>query len=189
MGGGIALFVSCLFSFWIKMSQILLPHQHFVSKQNNVFFSQWRQPVDRRSAPCRKMSQLPYSLFICLYFPPNSHSQGVQNHPETRALGCWAWPILPVRRWDNFIPKMNETNFVSQNTQGKSTFLENSGIPFAWHWRKFYKRPVFSHRGQKMHSSPGRDLKPSRNKGVGLCSSTPTVVSLPLLWPQADRAF
>lgn len=81
-------------------------------------------------------------FFIHMFmFSTSSNSQGVQNHPERQAFGWWAWPILLVRRWDNFIPKMNETNFVSQNTQGKSTFLEKSGMPFAWHWGHFYKRP------------------------------------------------
>lgn len=62
---------------------------------------------------------------------------------EKQVFDCWVWLILLFRRCDNFIPKMKETDFVSQNTQGKSTFLEKSGIFLTWHLRQFYRRSTF----------------------------------------------
>lgn len=82
------------------------------------------------------------SLYI--YIPhPTPFLRGQVTIIRRKTGLCWVWLILLFRRCDNFIPKMKETDFVSQNTQGKSTFLEKSGIFLTWHLRQFYKRSTF----------------------------------------------
>lgn len=45
---------------------------------------------------------------------------------------------------DSFIPQMKETDFASQNTQGKSTFLKKSGFFLTWHLSfRSHKRSTF----------------------------------------------
>lgn len=84
---------------------------------------------------------VPLFFFHTFIFSAQLPFSRCSESPVKQAFGCWAWPILLVRRWDNFIPEMNETNFVSQNTQGKSTFLEKAWHPLRLALKAVLQRP------------------------------------------------